>query len=123
VDVSDELQNVRNGNYALHYWADNAFEFTVTQTITGLENGTYTLSAWAQGGSGDALQLSASNYGGETITVDFTTSAWRDWKNPTIENIVVTNGQCTITLKVVSPGGTFSGASLLSTKAGTPPKG
>jgi len=107
VDVSDELQNVHNGNYALHYWADNAFDFTVSQTITGLDNGTYTLSAWAQGGSGDKLQLSASDYGGDPLTVDFSTTAWRDWKNPTIENIVVTNGQCTITLKVSSPGGTW----------------
>lgn len=107
VDVSDELQNVHNGNYALHFWADSAFEFTISQTITGLENGTYTFSGWAQGGGGDTLQISASDYGGEPLTVDFATTAWRDWKNPTIENIVVTNGQCTITLKVVSPGGTW----------------
>lgn len=107
VDVSDELQNVHSGNYALHFWADGAFEFTISQTITGLENGTYTFSGWAQGGGGDTLQISASEYGGEPLTVDFATTAWRDWKNPTIENIIVTNGQCTITLKVVSPGGTW----------------
>jgi arabinogalactan endo-1,4-beta-galactosidase len=107
VDISNEIQNVHSGDYALHYWADGAFEFTVSQTITGLENGTYTFSAWAQGGSGDKLQISASDYGGDPLTVDFATTAWRDWKNPTIENIMVTNGQCTITLKVISPGGTW----------------
>ena len=53
------------------------------------------------------MQLYASDYGGDTLTVDFTTTAWREWKNPTIENIVVTNGQCTISLKVASGGGTW----------------
>jgi len=107
VDVSDELQNVHGGKYALHYWADGSFEFTVSQTITGLENGTYTFNAWMQGGGGDTLQLQASDYGGDVLTKDFATTAWREWKNPTIENIIVTNGQCTITLKVSSGGGTW----------------
>ena len=107
VDISNELQNIHNGNFALHYWANAPFEFTVSQTVTGLENGTYTFSAWMQGGGGDTLQLYASDYGGDTLTVDFTTTAWREWKNPTIENIVVTNGQCTISLKVASGGGTW----------------
>lgn len=107
VDISDELQNVRNGNFALHYWADAAFEFTVSQTITGLENGTYTFSIWMQGGGGDTLQLNASDYGGETLSVDFAGKGWREWQNPTIANIVVTNGQCTISLHVKSDGGTW----------------
>jgi len=107
VDISDELQNVRNGKFALHYWADEAFEFTVSQTITGLENGTYTFSTWMQGGGGDTLQLYASDYGGETLSVDFAGKGWLEWQNPIIENIVVMNGQCTITFKVTSGGGTW----------------
>jgi len=107
VDISEELQNVYNGGHALHYWADGPFEFTVSQTITGLENGTYTFSAWMQGGGGDTLQLIASDYGGETLTVDFAGKGWLEWQNPTIENIVVTEGQCTITFKVSSGGGTW----------------
>jgi arabinogalactan endo-1,4-beta-galactosidase len=106
-DISNELQNVHTGNFALHYWADSAFEFTVSQTITGLENGTYAFSVWMQGGGGDTLQLFASDYGGDTLSVDFAAKGWREWQNPTIENIVVTNGQCTITFKVKSDGGTW----------------
>jgi arabinogalactan endo-1,4-beta-galactosidase len=108
VDVSNELQNVHDGGYALHYWAEGAFEFTVSQTIRGLENGTYTLSAWIQGGGEDALQLYASDYGGDTLVVDFENTGWQEWQNPTIENIVVTNGQCTVGLRVVSDGGTWA---------------
>ncbi len=107
VDISNELQNILNGKSALHYWADAPFEFTVSQTITGLENGTYTFNAWMQGGGEDILQLFVSDYGGDILTVDFAATGWRNWQNPTIENIVVTNGQCTIGWKVTSNGGTW----------------
>jgi len=107
VDISNELQNVYHGSYALHYWADGPFEFTVSQTITGLDNGTYNFSVWMQGGGGDTLQLIASDYGGETLSVDFAGKGWQKWQNPTIENIIVTNNQCTIAFKVNSGGGTW----------------
>jgi len=107
VDISNELQNVHTGNFALHFWADEPFEFTIAQTVTDLEDGTYTFSAWMQGGGGDTLQLMASDYGGEPLTVDFKATGWQQWQNPSIENIVVTSGQCTITFKVSSDGGTW----------------
>jgi len=107
VDISNELQNVHTGNFALHFWADEPFEFTIAQTVTGLENGIYTFSAWMQGGGGDTLQLMASDYGGEPLMVDFKATGWQQWQNPSLENIVVTNGQCTITFKVRSVGGTW----------------
>jgi arabinogalactan endo-1,4-beta-galactosidase len=109
VDISNEAQNVHEGAYALHYWLNGPFEFTVSQTITGLENGTYTLSAWIQGGGGEeTLQLFASGYGGDTLTVDIHNGGWQQWQSPTIEDIIVTNGECTIGLKVVSNGGSWA---------------
>lgn len=109
VDISSEAQNVYLGTYAMHYWADGPFSFTVSQTITGLENGTYTLSAWIQGGGGEeTLQLFASGYGGDTLTVDIKNTGWQEWQNPAIENILVTNGECTIGLKVASNSGNWA---------------
>jgi arabinogalactan endo-1,4-beta-galactosidase len=109
VDVRQESQNVHSGSSALHYWLDTPFSFTVTQTITGLENGTYSLSAWIQGGGGETtLQLFATDYGGATLTADAVTTAWQEWKTPVIEKIVVTNGTCTIGLKVAALGGTWA---------------
>jgi arabinogalactan endo-1,4-beta-galactosidase len=108
VKIGREPANARSGDFALNYWLAGEFEFTLSQTITGLENGTYTLSAWIQGGGGDAVQLYASDYGVDTLAVDFELTGWQDWHNPTIENIVVTNGQCTIGLKVVSEGNTWA---------------
>ncbi len=108
VKVGREPANAHSGDFALNYWLASKFEFTLSQTVTGLENGTYTLSAWIQGGGGDSLQLYASDYGGDTLAVDFQNTGWQDWHNPTIENIVVTSGQCTIGLKVVSEGDTWA---------------
>ena len=108
VKVGREPANAHSGDFALNYWLASEFEFTLSQTVTGLENGTYTLSAWIQGGGGDTLQLYASDYGGETLAVDVVNTGWQNWHNPTIENIVVTSGQCTIGLKVVSDGDTWA---------------
>jgi arabinogalactan endo-1,4-beta-galactosidase len=108
VKLGKEPVNAHSGDFALNYWLAGEFEFTLSQTVTGLENGSYTLSAWIQGGGGDALQLYASDYGGDTLVVDFENTGWQNWQNPTIENIVVTNGQCTIGLKVASEGDTWA---------------
>lgn len=108
VKIGREPVNAHSGDFALNYWLAGEFEFTLSQTVTGLENGTYTLSAWIQGGGGDALQLYASDYGGDTLLVDFENTGWQNWQNPTIENIVVTNGQCTVGLRVVSEGDTWA---------------
>ena len=107
VDISNEAQNVYDGDYALHYWAEGPFEFTISQTVTGLENGTYTFNVWMQGGGEDAIQLYVSDYGGDTLVVDVVNTGWQEWQNPSIENIAITTGRCTIGLRVVSDGGTW----------------
>ncbi len=108
VKIGREPANAHSGDFALNYWLASEFEFTLSQTVTDLENGTYTLSAWIQGGGGDDLRLYASDYGGDTLAVDFVNTGWQNWHNPTIEKIVVTSGQCTIGLKVVSEGDTWA---------------
>jgi arabinogalactan endo-1,4-beta-galactosidase len=109
VDISNETQNIHAGTYVLHYWLDGPFTFTISQKITGLENGTYSLSAWIQGSGGEkTLQLSASGYGGDPLVVDIKNTGWQEWKNPTIDNIVVTTGECTVSLKVTSGGGSWA---------------
>ena len=30
VDISNEAQNVQEGTYAMHYWLDGPFEFTIS---------------------------------------------------------------------------------------------
>jgi len=108
-DISKEASNLHAGSFALHYWKGEPFSFTLSQTVTDLPDGTYRLSAWIQGGGGEkTLQLSASDYGGEPQTVDIVNTGWLVWNTPTISNITVTGGKCTISLKVVSDAGSWA---------------
>jgi arabinogalactan endo-1,4-beta-galactosidase len=109
VDVSSEAQNVNSGTYVLHYWLNDPFTFTLSQKITGLKNGSYTLSVWIQGGGGEeSIQLFASGYGGDPLTVDIKNRGWQQWQNPAIQEILVTNGECTVGLKVVAKAGNWA---------------
>ncbi|WP_019552425.1 glycosyl hydrolase 53 family protein [Propionispira raffinosivorans] len=96
VNNSNSAGDVRDKS-AMHYWADKAFSFTATQTITGLKNGKYTLSVWTQGGGGEkTVQLFAEQFGGAKVTTPITNDGWNKWHQWTIKDINVTNGQITI---------------------------
>lgn len=96
VNTSGSAGDAR-GKSAMHYWADKAFSFTATQTITDLKNGKYTLSVWTQGGGGEkAVQLFADQFGSAKVTVPITNDGWNKWHQWTIKDINVTNGQITI---------------------------
>lgn len=109
VDVSNEAQNVYQDTYALHYWWGEPFQFTLSQTITGLKDGAYSLSLWIQGGGGEKiLRLFARDCGGEPKTLDIVNTGWRNWSNPTITGIQVVGGSCTIGLTLESDGGSWA---------------
>ena len=96
VNISKSPGDTR-GKSAMHDWADKAFTFTATQTITGLKDGKYTLSVWTQGGGGEkSVQLFASDYGGEKVTAGIVNKGWNKWQQWIIKDINVTNGQITI---------------------------
>ena len=106
--VSIKGDNVHSGSKALDYWSADAFNFTVSQTITGIENGIYSLSAFTQGGGGEnTSRIFASGYGGDELTASFTNTAWREWKQPTISNISVTNNTITIGVYVDANAGNW----------------
>ena len=54
------------------------------------------------------MQLFVSDCGGEPLTVDIVNTRWLEWTTPTIPNITITGGQCTIGLKVASDGGSWA---------------
>jgi arabinogalactan endo-1,4-beta-galactosidase len=108
-DISKEASNIHTGTYALHYWLDAPFAFTLSQTVTDLPDGTYTLSAFIQGGGGEnTLQLFVSDYGGDPLTADAVNTGWLAWNTPTISTFKVTAGKATIGLKVDSPAGSWA---------------
>jgi arabinogalactan endo-1,4-beta-galactosidase len=69
-----------------------------SQTITGLSNGMYTFQAWVVSPQTMVSNyLFVKDYGGAQINQNITVSP--GWKKVRIENINVTNGQCTIGLQ------------------------
>ncbi|UQZ35509.1 hypothetical protein C2I18_19470 [Paenibacillus sp. PK3_47] len=91
-DVVTIEDDVYTGSSALHYYSPAPAEFTVSQTLTGLDNGTYTLSAWVSGGGGEEV---SEIFAGDAAQ-SFTNTGWREWTNPAIEEIEVTDGTLTV---------------------------
>ena len=95
------------GQVSLHYWNENAVEFTVEQEISGLRAGSYRFSLQAQGGDhGDGAECYIYAIAdGVRYEMPFAVEGWRVWQNPTIEDIVCENGSITIGIYVKTAGG------------------
>lgn len=107
--IKEEENNVRNGAYCLHFWAEDAFSYTAEQTVT-LDAGTYQAGTYLQGG--DAGDDAAFEFyvivGEEKKTAETGVSGWQSWANPVIDEIVVTEDgtEVTVGVSVTSgPGG------------------
>lgn len=92
-------EDAYDGDMSFHFFTpDEDAEFSIEQTITGLENGTYVLSAYAQGGdtaTSSMFKLYAITENGKKESL-YSLTTWCDWKNPTVKNIEVTDGTVTI---------------------------
>lgn len=98
VPASDYLEknnNAKSGRFHHVNYSASAYDAYTYQTISGLENGTYTLKAWVQSSGGqNTAKMLATDFGSSEVNVNLpTTSAWTQ---VSINNITVTNGQCTI---------------------------
>lgn len=107
--IKEEANNVRNGAYCLHFWAEDAFSYTAEQTVT-LDAGTYQAGTYLQGGDvgEDAVFEFYVLVGDEKKTEETGVNGWQSWSNPTIDDIVVTEDgtQVTVGVSVTSgPGG------------------
>lgn len=107
--IREEPNNIRNGKYCLHFWAEDAFSYTAEQTVT-LDAGTYQAGTYLQGGDAgeDAVFTFYVLVGEEKLTVDTNVSGWQSWSNPVIEEIVVPEDGTEVTVGVSvssGPGG------------------
>ena len=107
--IKEEANNVRNGKYCLHFWAENAFSYTVEQTVT-LDAGTYQAGAFLEGGDAgeDAVFQLYVIVDGEKISVDTEVTGWQNWANPVISSFTVGEDQTSVTIGVQvesAPGG------------------
>ena len=105
--VENSTSNAYTGSYVFTYYTpSDTTGFTVEQTITGLPNGNYTLKVVSHGQDKGTVNryLYAKDYGGAEKDLTFANTAWREFKFPEIKNIKVTNGQCTIGVKMDTAG-------------------
>lgn len=90
--------NPHYGSFRLTHWKSSAYNVATSQTITGLSNGLYTFQAWVVSPAAMVSNyLFAKDFGGTQINQNITVGP--GWKKVKIQNINVTNGQCTIGLQ------------------------
>lgn len=101
-DFQVKADDAYTGETAFHFWSESDMDFAIEQEFTDLEPGTYQLMAYAQGGdmSDDATMELYAVVDGNELKQDFMVTTYADWKNPTIPEIVVTDGILTIGVRI-----------------------
>lgn len=104
-DFFEKPEDAYSGDYSFHFYsADSDMEFSIEQHFTDLEPGTYYLTAFSQGGDSDGnatFELYAVTSEGEQVD-PFRLTTYIDWKNPTIPEIKVEDGNLTIGVRIKS---------------------
>nr|MBA4166031.1 T9SS type A sorting domain-containing protein [Chitinophagaceae bacterium] len=94
-DYSEALTPHTGANRGTHYKATN-YEVYTYQTITGIPNGTYTYKAWVISSGGQTARfIEAKDYGSSSL-LQTNIPSTSTWTQIVVDNIPVTNGQCTI---------------------------
>ena len=101
VSRKDDSNNVLSGKYCLHFWAEEAVDFSAEQTVT-LGAGTYWLGANLEGGDAgeDAIIELYVRRAGEEITASASVQGWRQWVKPEIRGIVIEEDGTEVTVGV-----------------------
>ena len=93
-DYQKNASDALTGDYALHFWSAKDIEFTVSQTISGLEAGEYAFSANIQGGDASTQDMYIFvTIGNKTYKQSMSVSGWCEWDTPEITGITVKDGQ------------------------------
>ena len=102
----EKAADAHSGNFAVHFWDDSYVEFTVEQTVTGLQPGSYNFTVFLQGG--DTIDSEIYIYArtdGEEYRMNTDVDGWVNWRQPVIEGIVTQSGEITVGVYVRSNGG------------------
>lgn len=104
-DFQDKDSDAHSGALSLHFWSTGDVDFTVQQTLTGLEPGTYEFGLYIQGGDADGAQIFIfADNGTDNLTQDTEVTGWCDWHDPVISGITVgDDGTLTVGASVKAP--------------------
>ncbi len=101
-DYQTKGSDAYTGSVAVHFWDTSDMNFSIEQTVTGLENGTYEFTVMAQGGDigeDDTFYIYAK-VGDEIYTQEFTLAGYANWQTPVLVSIPVTDGEVTVGVSV-----------------------
>jgi len=101
-DYQEKEADAHSGDFSFHYWSSDAMDFSIEQTVTGLQAGTYTASVYSQGGDFDdtaVLEFYVVS-DGETYTESFMNNGWCKWRNPRIKDVVLTGDTITVGVRI-----------------------
>jgi arabinogalactan endo-1,4-beta-galactosidase len=105
-DIQNKESDAVTGENAFHFYDEQAFSFSVEQTVTGLSEGAYTLNANIQGGDvgNDAEIVLYAIIDGQTYESDpVTLAGWVNWQVPEIKDLPVgASGEITVGMRVKS---------------------
>jgi len=97
-DYQEKAADAHSGDFAFHFWSESDMNFSIEQTLEGLEAGTYNVSVFSQGGDMNntaLLELYAIVDGVEYVQ-EFADTGWADWKNPKISGLVLEGDTITV---------------------------
>lgn len=106
--VIDKPSDAVTGNKSMHFYSTKNVEFTVEQTVTGLEPGTYYFQITLHGG--DAATQDMFIYAtadGQTYTAATDVDGWTSYRSPRIEGITTTDGTITVGAHITSCPGSW----------------
>lgn len=114
-DVTEEINiytretDCYDGVQSLHFYSSKDVNFTVEQTVKGLEAGNYKLTAYVQGDTAGDPNSSIYFYAiinGETIKADTSLDGYLAWNMTEMKDLNVTDGEITVGVSVTNaPGG------------------
>ncbi len=98
--------DIKSGEYLLHFYNAEKIGFTVEQTVTGLREGEYDFSLFIHGGNvaKQDMYIYAVVDGQVVATAPMSVTKWQEWQNPTLRNISVKNGEIIIGAYVTCEG-------------------
>ena len=110
VSVKTDAKDGRRGNGYLHFYAENAGNYDVTQTIQ-LNAGIYTFGGYLQGGGSgedDCYEVYVT-VNGKTRTAGGELQGWKNWSIPEITDIVIEqdNTQVTVGIRATASAGAW----------------
>lgn len=96
------------GDKSMHFYSKGNVDFTVEQTVTGLEPGTYYFQITLHGGDASTQDMFIYAVAdGETYTTATDVDGWTSYRTPRIDAITTTDGTITIGAHIISSPGSW----------------